>query len=216
MKFVIYVRVSTTEQGKSGLGLDAQRRDINLYLEAHHGKVIGEFQDVQSGKDIHRPQFQLACKLAMKEKATLLVSRLDRLSRDVEDIARLMKNLRFKVATMPDADPFQLHIYAALAEQERKLISQRTKAGLESARRRGVKLGGLRGDGLEKANALRQKDADAFATKVWHIVRPLLTAGLSFRAIAGSLNQSGITSVRGGEWSAMQVSRIVARMEEKA
>jgi DNA invertase Pin-like site-specific DNA recombinase len=211
--YIVYTRVSTKEQGKSGLGLDAQLRDINFFLEAHHGKVIGTFSDVGSGADTHRPEFQKALKLAMKEKAVLLVAKLDRLSRDVADIATLMKSIHFKVATMPDADEFQLHIYAALAEQERKFISQRTKAALAEAKARGVKLGGRRSNALDNANALRIKDADRSAARMWGLISPLLNSGLSYRKIADTLNQSGMTTERGSSYDAKTVSRIIKRME---
>lgn len=220
LKYIIYTRVSTKEQGKSGLGLDAQLRDINLYLNATavavHGKVIeviGEFSDIGSGADTSRPEFQKATKLAMKTKAVLLVAKLDRLSRDVAEIATLMKVIHFKVAVMPNADEFQLHIYAALAEQERKFISQRTKAALAQAKSRGVKLGGHRSNALDKANALRIKEAHRSATKTWQIIKPLLDAQLSFRAIAGRLNHSGVRTERGAEFDAKAISRIVKRME---
>lgn len=214
LKFVIYTRVSTKEQGKSGLGLDAQMRDIEQFLvNASHHEVIGNFCDIGSGADSARPEFQKALKLVMKEKAVLLVSKLDRLSRDVADIATLMKQIRFKVAVMPEADEFQLHIYAALAEQERKFISQRTKAALAQAKERGVKLGGLRGDALLNANQKRTNDAKAFATKTLPIITAFLSQGFSFRQVATKLNDSGIATVKGGNWDAKAVSRIVRRME---
>nr|WP_184377027.1 recombinase family protein [Rhizobium sp. BK619] len=212
-KFVIYTRVSTKEQGKSGLGLEAQERDIATFLEMHQGEVIGCFSDVQSGADIERPEFQKALKLVMKEKAVLLVSKLDRLSRDVADIATLMKEIHFRVATMPDADEFQLHIYAALGQQERKLISQRTKAALAAAKQRGVKLGGYREGALDSANAQRADDANAFAAKTFPVVRALLKEGLSFRQVAQRLNDTGIATPNGGSWQATTVTRLVKRME---
>lgn len=213
-KFVIYRRVSTTEQGRSGLGLEAQSRDINNFLTSSDNFVVlGEFTDVMSGKDAARPQFQQACRLAVREKAVLLVSKLDRLSRDVADIATLMKTISFKVATMPDADVFQLHIYAALAEQERKMISIRTKDGLQSAKLRGVSLGGHRDGALDKANATRSRKADENATRNWCIISPLLSQGLSTRVIAARLNDSGMTTATGAAFDSKAISRIIKRME---
>ena len=134
-QYVVYTRVSTEEQGRSGLGLEAQERDIGIYLESFSEmpwEVIGRFQDVLSGKQDDRPQLAAALELVRKTGAELLVSKLDRLSRDVAFIATLIKDpkVRLRVAQMPNADPFQFHLYAALAEQERKFISERTKAAL--------------------------------------------------------------------------------------
>lgn len=213
VKYVLYTRVSTKEQGKSGLGLEAQNRDIAIFLEHFGGEVIAEFSDVGSGADTHRPEFQKALKLVMKERAVLLVSKLDRLSRDVADIATLMKAIHFKVATMPDADEFQLHIYAALAEQERKFISSRTKAALAIAKANGVKLGGDRAGALEAANTVRIKKAMENSTRAYPIVKSFLNQGLSFRKVASKLNESGYTTPTGAKWDAKAVSRVVKRME---
>ena len=133
-QYIAYLRVSTKEQGRSGLGLDAQRRDISLFVNQRpcEAIIIQEFVDVQSGKNNARERLTEAISFAKKHNACLLVSKLDRLSRKVSFIASLMedKQLNFKVASMPHADKFQLHIYAALAEQERDFISLRTKAAL--------------------------------------------------------------------------------------
>ena len=127
-RFVIYTRVSTKSQGKSGLGLEAQQRDIQLYLDnyAADHEILGELQEIESGSKSSREKLQEAIELAKAEDAVLLVSKLDRLSRDVEFIAGLIKRVTIRVAAMPTADNFQLHIYAALAEQERNFISLRT------------------------------------------------------------------------------------------
>ena len=136
-KYVLYLRVSSEEQGKSGLGLEAQERDINLFLENYSEQpyeVLGKYVDVQSGGDNDRPELLKAIQLAKKTKSTLLIQKICRISRRVSFIASLIedKDLDFKVASMPFADKFQLHIYAALAEQERDFISSRTKAALRS------------------------------------------------------------------------------------
>ena len=140
-KYVIYLRVSSDEQGKSGLGLEAQERDINLFLENYSEQpyeVLGKYVDVQSGGDNDRPELLKAIQLAKKTKSTLLIQKICRISRRVSFIASLIedKDLDFKVASMPFADKFQLHIYAALAEQERDFISSRTKAALRSWKER--------------------------------------------------------------------------------
>lgn len=215
-KYVLYYRVSTEEQGKSGLGLEAQHRDISLYLETYSPppwEIVAEFTDIESGANSSRPELTKAIELARKTKATLLVSKLDRLSRKVSFIATLMedKRLTFRVASMPHADAFQLHIYAALAEQERAFISLRTKAALAEAKARGVKLGGLR-DTTMKRNAVRMEQAQAQAEAWRGIVEPMHQAGKSLREIAAGLNAAGIKTSRGGEWQAKTVSRVIERL----
>ncbi len=216
-RFVTYRRVSTTEQGRSGLGLDAQQRDIALYLStltAESWETLGDFVDVASGASDDRPQLAAALALAKREKATVLVSKLDRLSRDVETIAGLMKRAPFRVATMPEADPFQLHLYAALAEQERRFIGQRTKAALAAAKARGVKLGGLRPTTAQR-NATVAQEADRHAERVRALVVPMKEAGASLRQIAAALNAAGTPTARGGSWGAATVANVLARLEAR-
>ncbi len=215
-QYVIYKRVSTADQGRSGLGLEAQTRDITLYLDTFSPEpfeVVGEYLDVQSGKDDDRPELLKAIEHAKRAKATLLVAKLDRLSRKVSFISQLMedKRLDFRVAAMPTATPFQLHIYAALAEQEREFISQRTKAALKEAKRRGVKLGGLR-DSTMKRNDVLKAQAQQRAGKLEGIVLPMRERGDSMRAIASALNSAGIATPRGGKWQAPQVKRLLDRV----
>ncbi|KQQ73646.1 DNA invertase [Rhizobium sp. Leaf321] len=212
-RYVIYTRVSTAEQGKSGLGLEAQLRDIDLYLQNFSEtpwKIIGEFQDVQSGKAADRPELMKALQLARKEKAELLVAKLDRLSRDVEFIARTIKQATIRVASMPHADNFQLHIYAALAEQEREFISKRTKAALQAAKERGRQLGGLRDKTMKRNKAIQDK-ARAEADRAMKIVGPLRNAGQTLSSIAETLNDMNVATSRGGQWTPMQVKRVLDR-----
>jgi DNA invertase Pin-like site-specific DNA recombinase len=214
-RYVIYTRVSTAKQGRSGLGLEAQERDIELFLSHFSDtpfEVLGRFCDVQSGKDDDRPELAKALALAKAEKAELLVAKLDRLSRDVEFIAKTMKSATIRVATMPNADPFQMHLFAALGEQERKFISTRTKNALQAAKARGVKLGGLRDTTMKRNEALQAK-ANADAAKVIDLVRPMRDNGMSLASIAAALAKSNVHTSRGGEWTPMQVSRILKRME---
>lgn len=217
MKYVIYKRVSTREQGKSGLGLEAQSRDIDLFLTCLNDEpytILGEFVDVESGKNDDRVELGKAMDLARKERATLLVSKLDRLSRDVVFIATLLKDKRlaFRVASMPHADKFQLHIYAALAEQEREFISARTKAALAAAGKRGVKLGGLR-DSTMRRNEVVKAQADDRAARLASIVVPLREHGGTLDDIANALNAAGMKAPRGGSWQATQVARVLARLQ---
>jgi len=215
-KYVIYRRVSTAAQGESGLGLEAQDRDIALFLENYSDTpfdVLGTFTDVESGKHDNRPELAKALDLARKEGAEVLVSKLDRLSRDVAFIANLLKDKRisFRVASMPHADKFQLHIYAALAEQERDFISLRTKQALAAAKARGVKLGGMR-DATMKRNDAAIAAADAAAQRVAAIVVPMRAANATLQQIADALNAANVPTPRGAKWLPMSVSNALKRL----
>jgi len=215
-QYVIYTRVSTAEQGKSGLGLQAQERDIELFLSNYSAvpyEIIGEYRDVLSGADDDRPELTKALSLVRKTGAELLIAKLDRLSRKVSFIATIMDDpkVRLRVASMPNADNFQLHIYAALAEQERDFISKRTKAALAEAKARGTKLGGLRDKTMQR-NVTIQVKAKAEAERVMKVVKPLRDAGQSLIAIAITLNDMKVATSRGGQWTAMQVSRVIDRV----
>jgi DNA invertase Pin-like site-specific DNA recombinase len=213
--YVVYTRVSTAEQGRSGLGLEAQKRDIDLFLTNYSDvpwEIVGEYRDVQSGGDDDRPQLQAALEQCRRTGAELLVAKLDRLSRKVSFIAQLMDDpkVRLRVATMPQADKFQLHIYAALAEQERDFISARTKAALKAAKARGKALGGLRDTTMRRNAAIQQKAATE-AQKLLQIIGPMRDAGQTLEAIASALDRLGVATSRGGKWTAKQVSRVLAR-----
>lgn len=216
--FVLYFRVSTKRQGDSGLGLEGQRRDVQLFLDHYaDGEVIGDFQDVESGKhDDPRRRPGLAAALAMcrAKKAILLVAKLDRLSRKVSHIAQLMddKSVPFKVASMPFADNFQLHLYAAMAEQEREFISLRTKAGLASARLRGRTLGGQRG-GAEARRIAVQTIADTSAARIADIALPMRKGSATLQAIADALTKAGVETPRGRKtWHPSSVANALARL----
>lgn len=216
-QFVLYRRVSTKEQGKSGLGLSAQQRDLDLFLTNHAEtpfEIIGDFEDVLSGADNSRPALTAAIDMCRKTGATLLVSKLDRLSRKVSFIATLMEDpkLTFRVASIPMASKIELHLYAMLAEQERDFISLRTKAALAEAKAKGSKLGGLRPKTEERNKAI-QANAKARADKVALTVQPLRAQGATLREIAEALNTSGVATARGGRWQASQVKRVLERLE---
>lgn len=215
-KYVIYRRVSTSEQGKSGLGLDAQDRDIDLFLQNFSDvpyEILATFEDILSGADADRPELAKALDLVRKTGAELLVAKLDRLSRKVSFIAALMDDpkVALRVASMPYADKFQLHIYAALAEQERTFISARTKAALAVAKAKGTKLGGLR-DETMKRNAAVQANAKSRADKVAGIVLPMRNRGATLQAISQALNAAGVATARGGNWHPSQVKRVIERL----
>lgn len=215
-QFIKYYRVSTRSQADSGLGLSAQQRDIDLYLSTYAEtpwEVLAEFTDVQSGKDDNRPELQKAMALAEETGATILIAKLDRISRRVSFISAIMerKKLNLTVATMPNADKFQLHIYAALAEQEREFISLRTKQALAPLKGTG-KLGGNRGN-IDKANEAARALADSHAAKVMDTVLPLKEAGRTLQQIADTLNKSGVKTARGGKWHPTTVKNVLARSE---
>ena len=206
-----YIRVSTDKQGKSGLGLEAQRDAIAKFAASEFLEVIAEFIEVETGKGADaldkRPQLAAALRKAKQIKAPIVVSKLDRLSRDVHFISGLMtKRVPFIVAALgKNVDPFMLHIYAALAEKERSMISERTRDALAKAKQRGVVLGNPNvGKMVSEATAAR--DAD---------LRPILEAmrDQPLRAIAESLTNRGIKTPRGGEvWNQVTVMRAMKRL----
>ncbi|MEW1854686.1 recombinase family protein [Streptomyces albidoflavus] len=215
-RFVIYTRVSTNRQGKSGLGLEAQERDIQVYFDSYAEtpyEVLGRFCDVDSGGNDARPELTEAIALAKKEQATLLVAKLDRLSRKLSFIVSLVedKRLAFRVVSMPYADKVQLYIYAILAEQERDFISLRTKAALKAAKARGVKLGGERPEAQRRHDAVKAT-ADENARRVSNVILRSRKIGRTYRDIADELNQLGVQTARGGRWYAMQVRRYSQRL----
>ena len=203
-----YYRVSTQKQGRSGLGLEAQRKAVQAFAEAEGLTIIAEFTEVETGKGADALDRRPQLKAALKAKCEVAVAKLDRLSRDVAFIAGLMvQRVPFIVVALGrNVDPFTLHIYAALAEQERRMISQRTIAGLAAAKARGRKLGSS-GKVLAAKNA-----ADAAARD--EALRPVLVsmAGQSSRAIAAALTEQGIEPPRGGTWSQKTVLRMMARL----
>ena len=216
-KYVTYKRVSGGENQKSGLGLDAQERDIQLFLSNYAEtpyEVLGEFVEIHSGSDNDRPELTAAIELAKKENAVLVVAKLDRLSRKVSFIASLMeeRGLDFKVAQMPFADRFQLHIYAALAEQERDFISQRTKAALKSAKERGTKLGAPK-QHLDLLAKAKKEKALKDAQKVAGVILPLRREGSTLKGICQVLNATGMKTSRGGKFHPSLVSRMLMLLE---
>jgi DNA invertase Pin-like site-specific DNA recombinase len=225
VKAVAYTRVSTHKQGRSGLGLEAQQAAIRAFAEREGIEIAQWFGEVETGKGsdalTRRPQLAAALNAGRAMRAPILVSKLDRLSRDVHFISGLMsERVEFIVTELGrQADPFVLHLFAALAEKERHLISERTKAGLAAARRRGVKLGNpqLRAGKpsyAAKARETQALQADARAAQLRMIVMNATAAGKrTLREIADHLNALGIRSARGGKWSPMTVLRLQRRLE---
>jgi DNA invertase Pin-like site-specific DNA recombinase len=211
---VAYVRVSTAQQGKSGLGIEAQCDAIASFANLNGFELISTFTEVETGKGAdaleRRPELAAALDQARDLKGPVIVAKLDRLSRDVHFISGLMRHrVPFIVAELgADTDPFLLHIYAALAEKERRLISERTRKALAAARKRGVKLGGRNAHSdLTEAEARARAEA----------LRPLFDeiAGLSARAAAAELNARGTRTPTGGRWHPMQVHRIRQRLAQE-
>jgi DNA invertase Pin-like site-specific DNA recombinase len=205
-RFVAYFRVSTERQGRSGLGLAAQRRKISDFI-ASPGTLIAEFCDVQSGRDDSRTELQRAIQLAKRENAKIVIARLDRFSRRVSFIAGILEQgIGLVCAEMPNATDFQLHIFAALAQEERRLISERTKAALAEAKRRG-KILGLNGRCLAAKN---RKAADEFASQLTEKLDADLWRG-SYSEIARHLNDAGIATVTGRKFYPQTVKNYVKR-----
>jgi DNA invertase Pin-like site-specific DNA recombinase len=208
---IAYVRVSTLQQGKSGLGIEAQRAALARFAQAEDYDLIQTFEEVETGKGAdaleRRPQLVAALEIAKQLKAPIIVAKLDRLSRDVHFISGLMMHKTpFIVAELgADCDPFMLHLYAALAEKERRLISQRTKDALAAKKAQGVKLGGV------NAGSIATRDAAlAFA----ETLRPVLVAlaGQSSREIAAILNDRNVPTPAGGAWHSVTVLRVQRRL----
>jgi DNA invertase Pin-like site-specific DNA recombinase len=213
-KFVAYFRVSTDRQGKSGLGLEAQREAVLAYLDGGSWQLVGEFTEVESGKRSDRPQLAAALVACKKHKAKLVIAKLDRLSRNLAFIATLMDSgVEFVAVDNPHANKLTVHILAAVAQHEREMIAQRTKDALAAAKARGVKLGNPRlAEARDKANTASVAAADAFAANVLPIIREIRASGVqSLRGIAKALTARGVKTARGGQWSAAQVSDIVNR-----
>ena len=201
MKYVAYYRVSTAKQGKSGLGLEAQKEAVRTFIQKD-GELIGEYVEVQSGRKDNREELWKAIRFAKEEKARIVIARLDRFSRKVSFIAGIMdQGVSLVIAEMPNATEFQLHIFAALAQEERRLISERTKAALAQSKKNGIKLG-VNGHFL----AIHRKKAfsnkrDELRSYIPH------WQSLSYSMIAHHLNTMDIRTPRGRRFCAAAVRR---------
>ena len=216
MNFVIYRRISGgSNQIKSGLGLEAQNREIESYLQSVGTyKIIDEYTEIASGKDHqNRPILQSAIEKSVKTNSIILCSRLCRLSRDMEYTCHLMKSTKvsFKIATQPNADNFTLAIYSAMVMKEREMISIRTKNALREAKRRGVKLGISGKENIKNANKVKIQQADKFAKKVKTLVIPMRVEGKTYRQIANILNEVNFLTPKGKQFSHSTVRRYLVR-----
>lgn len=217
---VVYIRVSTSQQGRSGLGIEAQREALSRFAASESSEIVAEFVEVETGKGSdaleRRPQLSAALARARSLRCPIAVAKLDRLSRDVHFISGLMAHrVPFVVAELgPDVDPFVLHLYAALAEKERALISGRTKSALAAAKARGIRLGNpsieaARGNAVAAIKA----EADRAAGNVLPIIVDFQRAGArTLRQIADALNARGVPTPRGGNWHAMSVRNVLGRI----
>lgn len=222
MKFVTYLRVSTERQGQSGLGLEAQRTAVAAHVLSR-GEVVAEFIEIESGKRSDRPELARALAAAKRAGAVLLIAKLDRLARNVAFIANLLESgVEMTAADMPEANRFVLHIMAAVAEQEGRAISERTRAALAAAKARGVALGWSmpsRRDEQQFASSKGARcnaiQADHHAAALLPLIRQIGGQGGSLRQIAVELNARGVRTVQGGAWHATTVRNILARQARR-
>jgi DNA invertase Pin-like site-specific DNA recombinase len=222
--FVAYYRVSTQKQGLSGLGLEAQQKAVCDHLNGGNWKLAGEFTEVESGKRSDRPQLAAALAACRLHGAKLVIAKLDRLARNVHFISGLMESkVDFVAVDFPQANRLTVHILAAVAEHEAKMISERTTAALAAARQRGTKLGGIRAGHKPFATKAREAGPKVMAARARDraadlapMVATLQAAGITtLRGIAAELNARGIPTARGsGTWQAQQVRRVLARLSK--
>ncbi|MBX3582688.1 MAG: recombinase family protein [Rhizobiaceae bacterium] len=217
---IAYYRVSTQRQGRSGLGIEAQRARVEHFADAEGFKLIGEHVDIETGKGSdaldRRPHLAQALAAARQARCPVIVAKLDRLSRDVAFISGLMASrVPFIVAELgADADPFMLHLYAALAEKERLLISERTKAALAARKAQGARLGNPTNaaEAAAKGRVVSVREADRFAQTVVPIIASIQRSGVtSLRGLAIALNNRGIATSRNGTWQVSNVRNVLAR-----
>lgn len=212
--YVAYYRVSTRKQGESGLGLEAQRIAVTSFVK---GAIIAEFTETESGKRDQREQLQLAIDRAKREGATLIIAKLDRLSRNASFIFTLRDSgVNFQCVDMPDANTLTIGIFATLAQHERELISSRTKAALDVKRKQGAVLG--KPENLTPAARLKgtastkqRAECNENNRRAASVVELMQSAGKNFSAIAAELNRAGFQTARGGQFQAKQVKRLAER-----
>lgn len=213
-KFVAYFRVSTDRQGKSGLGLEAQRKSVLDYLDGGRWELVAEFTEVESGKRSDRPELERALACCKKHRAKLVIAKLDRLSRNLAFIATLMDSgVEFIAVDNPHANKLTIHILAAVAQHEREMISVRTSAALQAAKARGKRLGNPRlAEARRHAARAKKERANRYSSNVLPVIREIQNSGVkSLRGAARALAARGVPTARGGVWTAVQVSDILCR-----
>jgi DNA invertase Pin-like site-specific DNA recombinase len=212
-KFIAYYRVSTARQGQSGLGLEAQQAAVKAFLSSDT-ELLEEFVEVESGKRADRPELNAALAACKRQRATLVIAKFDRLARNVAFVSNLMESgVEFVAADNPHASKLTIHILCAVAEHEREMISERTKAALAAAKARGVRLGSPEPQkGSAKGIEAIKQRADQFAANVTPVIDSIRASGVSdLRGIATALNARGIKSARGGVWYASTVRSVIQR-----
>ena len=216
-RYVAYYRVSTRKQGQSGLGLDAQKIAVQEFLAMFSGTVIAEYIEIESGKRDDRPEFAKAADYAELANATLLVAKLDRLSRDLHFVTGLQKRgIRFKLCDLPEVDQLTIHILAAMAQHEARMISLRTTQAMQAAKSRGTVLGNpildqVRNANVTSANSHRVEKQAAWKQKIQKVIAHIqLVDGVSTcEGIAQALNQRGLTTYRGKSFTVATVSHLL-------
>lgn len=212
-RHIAYYRVSTDKQGASGLGLEAQEAAVSRFLASAGGQLVEAYTEVESGKKAsNRPELAKALARCRKEKATLVIAKLDRLGRNVAFIASLMDSkVEFVCCDNPHANRLMLHMLAAFAEHEREQISKRTKAALKAAKARGVQLGNPE---LSEINDRRRRRADEFAGAMATIIEQIRAEGYTtLESIRDELNRRDVPTARGGRWHKPTVHNLVKRIE---
>lgn len=214
-RYVTYYRVSTTRQGVSGLGLEAQRQTVERYLAGRDKTVIESFTEVETGKGSNaldrRPQLRSALDLCKKTGATLLLAKIDRLARNVHFVSGLIETgVEFIAADMPNANKVMIQMHAVMSEWERDQISERTKAALVAAKARGVVLGATGPANLKTCNGQRQQKALEFRERLRPVLDGMVAQGLTRRAMVVRLNALGIKAPMGGAWSLGQLQRMLS------
>lgn len=221
-RFIGYFRVSTARQGESGLGIEAQLSAVKRFLNGGSWELLAEFVEVESGRkgSKHRPQLGEALAACKRSKATLVIGKLDRLARDVRFFLEVLDDsgVDIRFAEFADIDPktdegrMLLINMANFAEFEGRRIGSRTRAALAAAKARGVRLGTAGSKNLQRNIEERRVDADAFANRLSHVISGFRAAGMTQREMVSQLNQLGIRTPRGGEWSLIQLQRVLARL----
>lgn len=216
-KFIAYYRVSTQKQGQSGLGLEAQQQAVMNYLNGGDWELLSDIVEIETGKGAdaldRRPKLKDAIAACKKQKATLIIAKLDRLARNVHFVSGLIETgVDFVCADMPQANKVMLQMHSVMAEWERDQISSRTKSALAAAKARGVVLGAAGATNLKPNIQQRQQAAIEFANRLRGVIEGMVAQGLSQRAMCEELNQLGVKTAKGGSWSLIQLQRVINKI----